>query len=48
MGLFHGLPIGLSFYAGPYTEPLLISLAYSYEQASLKRKKPGFQKDLIS
>jgi amidase len=43
MGLFHGLPIGLSFYAGPYTEPLLISLAYSYEQASLKRQKPGFR-----
>jgi amidase len=42
MGLFHGLPIGLSFYAGSYTESLLISLAYSYEQASLKRQKPGF------
>ena len=42
MGLFHGLPIGLSFYAGLYTEPLLISLAYSYEQASMKRQKPGF------
>jgi amidase len=48
MGLFHGLPIGLSFYAGSYTEPLLISLAYSYEQASMKRKKPVFQRDLIS
>jgi amidase len=43
MGLFHGLPIGLSFYAGAYTEPLLISLAYSYEQASLKRRKPGYR-----
>jgi amidase len=43
MGLFHGLPIGLSFYAGSYTEPLLISLAYSYEQASMKRQKPGFR-----
>jgi amidase len=43
MGLFHGLPIGLSFYAGAYTEPLLISLAYSYEQASMKRQKPSFR-----
>jgi|SRR5579863_1804658 len=43
MGLYHGLPIGLSFYAGSYTEPLLISLAYSYEQASMKRQKPGFR-----
>ena len=42
MGLVHGLPIGLSFYAGAYSEPLLISLAYSYEQASLKRRKPGY------
>src|SRR5450432_3940501 len=48
MGLFHGLPIGLSFYAGSYTEPLLISLAYSYEQASMKRQKPVYQKDLTS
>ncbi len=47
MGLFHGLPLGLSFYAGPYTEPLLISLAYSYEQASMKRQKPVFRKDLL-
>ena len=43
MGLFHGLPIGLSFYAGSYTEPLLISLAYSYEQATMKRERPGFR-----
>ena len=43
MGLVHGLPIGLSFYAGAYSEPLLISLAYSYEQASLKRRKPGYR-----
>ncbi len=47
MGLFHGLPIGLSFYAGLYTEPLLISLAYSYEQASMKRQKPGFRSAVI-
>jgi amidase len=43
MGIFHGLPIGLSFYAGTYTEPQLISLAYSYEQASLKRRKPNYR-----
>jgi amidase len=40
--------MGISFYAGPYQEPLLISLAYAYEQASLKRKKPVYQKDLFS
>jgi amidase len=48
MGLFHGLPVGLSFYAGPYTEPTLISFAYAYEQASMKRIKPAYQKDLVS
>jgi amidase len=47
MGLFHGLPIGLSFYGGPYTEAVLISFAYSYEQASKKRQKPAYQMQLI-
>ena len=47
MGLFHGLPIGLSFYGEPYTEPKLIALAYSYEQATMKRMKPAFLKELI-
>jgi amidase len=42
------LPMGISFYAGPYSEPLLISLAFAYEQASLKRKKPDYNKDLLS
>jgi amidase len=48
MGSFHGLPIGLSFYGSPYTESTLISLAYSYEQASMKREKPNYQKSLIA
>ena len=47
MGLFHGLPIGLSFYGEPYTEPKLIALAYSYEQATMKRMKPAFLNELI-
>jgi amidase len=47
MVLFHGLPIGISFYGGPYTEPALISIAYAYEQATMKRVKPVYQKDLI-
>ncbi len=47
MGLFHGLPIGVSFYAGPYTESSLISMAYAFEQASLKRSKPSYLKELL-
>jgi amidase len=47
IGLFHGLPIGISFYGGPYTEPSLISMAYAFEQASLKRSKPSYLKELL-
>jgi amidase len=42
MGMLHGLPIGLSFYSGPYTEASLLSIAFSYEQASLQRKRPEY------
>lgn len=36
----HGLPIGISFYGKPYTEPRLIALAYAFEQATKERKPP--------
>ena len=48
MGQLHGLPIGVSFYGRPYTEASLISFAYAYEQASLKRIKPVYRRDLTS
>ncbi len=48
MGQLHGLPIGVSFYGRPYAEGALISFAYAYEQASLKRVKPVYRRDLIS
>jgi amidase len=41
-GMVYGLPVGISFFAGAYSEPKLISLAYSYEQASALRKGPTF------
>ena len=34
----HGLPIGISFFGKPYTEPRLIALAYAFEQASKARR----------
>ena len=40
MGLVEGLPVGLSFVGTAWTESLLISLAYDYEQASLARVPP--------
>jgi amidase len=42
MGSWHELPMGLSFFGAPYTEPELIKIAYSYEQASKKRTTPKF------
>jgi len=47
MGAWHGLPVGLSFYAGAYSEPALIPMAYAYEQASKKRQKPVYQSVII-
>ncbi|WP_033542683.1 amidase family protein [Planococcus sp. CAU13] len=35
-----GLPVGVTFSAGAFSEPRLIELAYAYEQATRKRKAP--------
>lgn len=43
MGQVEGLPVGLSFFAGAWEESKLISLAYAYEQASMKRARPSFR-----
>ena len=42
MGLAHGLPVGLSFIGGPWTEAALLRLAYAYEQATLRREPPRY------
>jgi amidase len=47
MGFVHGLPVGISFFSTAYNEPLLLGIAYAYEQASKKRKKPGFTQNLL-
>jgi amidase len=36
------LPIGINFFAGPFSEPTLISMAYAYEQATHARTAPRF------
>ncbi len=41
-GMVYDLPVGLSFFGTAYTEPLLISIGYAYEQASKNRVKPNF------
>jgi amidase len=42
MGFVFGLPVGLSFFGRAWSEPVLIKLAYAYEQATRLRKRPQF------
>lgn len=44
MGFVFGLPVGVSFFGRPWSEPALIKMAYSYEQATRLRKQPKFLK----
>jgi amidase len=39
-GYVFGLPIGLSFIGGAYSEQALLDLAYAFEQASKARRPP--------
>jgi amidase len=35
-----GLPVGLSFFGRAFSEPTLLSLGYSFEQATHARRRP--------
>lgn len=41
-GYVHGLPVGMSFVGGAWSEAALIGMAYAYEQATLHRRAPTF------
>ncbi|HET6631963.1 MAG TPA: amidase [Rhodanobacteraceae bacterium] len=41
-GFVHGLPVGMSFFAGKWSEPTLIGIAYAFEQATRARREPHF------
>jgi len=40
MGFVHELPVGISFFGRAWSEPVLLKLAYAYEQASRQRRPP--------
>jgi amidase len=41
-GFISGLPVGVSFFGRKWSEPVLIKIAYAFEQATKVRKAPGF------
>jgi amidase len=42
MGYVQGLPVGISFFGKAWSEPVLIKIAFAFEQATKHRKAPGF------
>jgi amidase len=46
MGEVSGLPVGLSFVGGAWSEPTLLRLAYAFEQATHHRRAPTFARTI--
>ena len=46
-GLVYDLPVGISFFGPAYSENVLLSIAYAYEQESQNRVQPKFKKAFL-
>jgi amidase len=42
----HGLPVGLSFFGKAWSEPTLIKLAFTFEQATRFRRAPDLKRTI--
>jgi amidase len=42
MGFIGGLPVGISFFGRAWSEPVLLEIAYAYEQGTMHRQPPRF------
>jgi amidase len=42
MGFVHGLPVNLSFFGRAWSEPMLLKIAYAFEQETHHREPPQF------
>ena len=42
MGQIEGLPVGISFFGRAWSEPVLLEIAYSFEQGTKQRKAPAY------
>ena len=47
-GFIFGLPAGISFFGRAWSEPTLIKIAYSFEQATKARQVPKFLRSITA
>jgi amidase len=46
-GSIHGLPVGISFFGRAWSEPILLRLAFAFEQHTKARRVPNFLPTLV-